>query len=150
MCDRDGNLYEGLSSNFAAIDMQNRLVTASNKHVLCGTIMEVAKHVAKHALAMPVVDVFPSIEGLCSGQYRYAFITSTSRLVLPINTIHLPDGSQVHLNPPTLTDGEGADGEGADGEGADGEGESVMLRLQRLVEEQVAARASLITSPLNP
>ena len=93
MADED-RLYEGLSSNFAVLDRENRLITAPNTDVLCGTIMEVVKLVASD-MGIPVVEEFPSVEALSLGTYQAAFVTSTSRLLLPLQSLSLPSGKEI-------------------------------------------------------
>lgn len=109
LADENSNLYEGMSSNFAIIDKDNRLITAPNSVVLMGTIMEVVKIVAAE-LGLTVVEELPTLQTLAS--CRGAFITSTSRLLLPIGLIITPDGSEVRFersSPPPAGEGESAD-----------------------------------------
>ena len=94
-------MYEGLSSNFAALDSENRLLTAPNSSVLMGTVMEVVKIVSTE-LGIEVINQFPSIDAL--DKYQNVFITSTSRLVLPIKSLSLPDGTIRLYNVPECRD----------------------------------------------
>lgn len=95
IADETGRLYEGLSSNFAVIDAQGRLLTAPNEAVLSGTIMELAKAAAAE-IGLPVEHTFPRLQDLKG--YQAAFITSTSRLLLPISRVCLGDSPPIPLN----------------------------------------------------
>lgn len=84
----DDEIPEGLSSNFALILMINGemcLLTAPRERVLEGTIMELVKSVVSQMDTITLIEKCPTISDLitCSA----AFITSTSRLILPIDTI---------------------------------------------------------------
>ncbi|KAK3835904.1 MAG: aminotransferase [Linnemannia elongata] len=86
------NLYEGLSSNFYAFDRKSQsVVTAPLDSVLQGTILKVVLAVCERQ-NIPVEFRFPNLRDI--DHWEGAFITSTSRLVLPIETIILPDGSE--------------------------------------------------------
>ncbi|KAG9070095.1 hypothetical protein KI688_009426 [Linnemannia hyalina] len=86
------NLYEGLSSNFYAFDRKSQsVVTAPLDSVLQGTILKVVLAVCEKQ-KIPVQFKFPNLRDI--DHWEGAFITSTSRLVLPIETIILPDGSE--------------------------------------------------------
>ncbi|KAF8948706.1 Chitin synthase, class 1 [Haplosporangium gracile] len=90
--DASQNLYEGLSSNFYAFDRQSQsVVTAPLDSVLQGTILKVVLAVCEKQ-KIPVEFKFPNLK--CIDHWEGAFITSTSRFVLPIETIVLPDGSE--------------------------------------------------------
>ncbi|KAG0296640.1 Chitin synthase, class 1 [Linnemannia gamsii] len=84
------NVYEGLSSNFYAFDRQSQsVVTAPLNSVLQGTILKVVLAVCEKQ-KIPIEFKFPNLKDI--DYWEGAFITSTSRLVLPIGTIVLPDG----------------------------------------------------------
>ncbi|ORX90738.1 D-aminoacid aminotransferase-like PLP-dependent enzyme [Basidiobolus meristosporus CBS 931.73] len=92
-----GHVYEGLSSNFFAVvkDPQSgepKVVTAPVEHVLLGTIMKIVIATCERN-GIPVEFTFPNLGDLLSFRWEGAFITSTSRLVLPIETVEFPDGS---------------------------------------------------------
>ncbi|GBC02041.1 hypothetical protein RclHR1_04420011 [Rhizophagus clarus] len=88
------NIYEGLSSNFFAVlynpDKKEPLVvTAPLQYVLEGTILKIVKIVCER----DKIDFqfwFPNAND--AEQWKGAFITSTSRLVLPIELIKFRDG----------------------------------------------------------
>ncbi|KAG0263548.1 hypothetical protein BG011_008612 [Mortierella polycephala] len=90
--DATQELYEGLSSNFFAWDrIRQTIITAPLDSVLEGTILKVVVAVCKQQ-KIPVEFKFPTLKSI--NDWDGAFITSTSRLVLPIKTMVLPDGSQ--------------------------------------------------------
>jgi branched-subunit amino acid aminotransferase/4-amino-4-deoxychorismate lyase len=80
----NGLVYEGLSSNFAVITDKGTLQTAPNTLVLAGTVMAMIKEVAAE-LGIGIEEDCPDIKGV--GSWRAAFITSTSRLLLPISQL---------------------------------------------------------------
>ncbi|KAG0052198.1 hypothetical protein BGZ83_002885 [Gryganskiella cystojenkinii] len=85
------DLYEGLSSNFFILDREKRsLVTAPLEHVLLGTIQKVVLSVCEKE-KIPVEFRFPNLKHV--DKWEGAFLTSTSRLLLPIKTVVMPDGS---------------------------------------------------------
>lgn len=77
----DGAVLEGLSSNFAAISQQGCLVTAPPGRVLAGSVMGLVRQACAE-LGIPVAERCPAIGEAAS--WQAAFITSTSRLVLPV------------------------------------------------------------------
>lgn len=99
LADLKGNLYEGLSSNFALITSGNKgcvsLMTAPDATVLSGTIMKVVKQKV-HLLGITLLETPPTLRDL--EQCKAAFITSTSRLVLPIHNILLPNSTSINLD----------------------------------------------------
>lgn len=92
LADVQGHLYEGLSSNFAIIrtvsGSTTELVTAPDATVLPGTIMRVVKQTVRQ-LDITLVERLPTVNDL--RECEAAFITSTSRLLLPIHNLLLPD-----------------------------------------------------------
>lgn len=80
--DEDGNLYEGLSSNFFVIQQDGSLQTAPIESVLVGTIM---KRVLRDWKFSEIIFEHPNVNEI--GIWKGAFITSTSRLILPIHAI---------------------------------------------------------------
>lgn len=85
-----GSLYEGLSSNFYALK-DGTLYTAG-EGILMGSVREAVLRVAEQ-LGVPVVLEPPRLEELDA--WDGAFVSSTSRLLLPIDEISVPD-----RNPP--------------------------------------------------
>ncbi|KAF9923798.1 Sulfhydryl oxidase 1 [Linnemannia zychae] len=86
------NLYEGLSSNFFVYDKaQQAIITAPLDSVLQGTILKIVLAVCENQ-KIPVQFKFPNLKDI--NNWEGAFITSTSRLVLPIETMVLPGGSE--------------------------------------------------------
>lgn len=84
LSDDSGYLYEGLSSNFFVIRSDGCLQTAPLTEVLAGTIMRRVLEKWKYSEI-----VFEKARGEDALGWRGAFITSTSRLILPIHTIIL-------------------------------------------------------------
>ncbi|RHZ44919.1 hypothetical protein Glove_707g55 [Diversispora epigaea] len=88
------NIYEGLSSNFFAVlhnpDTRQPLVVTAPLHcVLEGTIMKMVVMICNRD-GIDFKFWFPNIEDI--SQWKGAFITSTSRLVLPIEIMRFRDG----------------------------------------------------------
>jgi len=84
MYDSDGNLYEGLSSNFY-IYYNDTVYIAPEDAVLEGTIGKMVFKGCKE-MNIPVKREFPKIKDI--KKWAGAFITSTSRLVLPITKFY--------------------------------------------------------------
>lgn len=84
LMDEAGRLYEGLSSNFFVIRPDNSIQTAPLASVLPGTIMK------RILTEETVVFEYPLVGE--AGEWLGAFITSTSRLILPIHQIKLSSG----------------------------------------------------------
>ncbi|KAG0376813.1 hypothetical protein BGX24_007183 [Mortierella sp. AD032] len=99
--DTTQNIYEGLSSNFFALDRDRRTVlTAPLDSVLQGTILKVIMNVCNED-NIPVEFKFPNLKQ--THEWEGAFISSTSRLVLPIEKLVMPDGSVKEFKPsPTI------------------------------------------------
>ncbi|KAF8936346.1 hypothetical protein BGZ47_009547 [Haplosporangium gracile] len=95
------DIYEGLSSNFFAFDRARRTVlTAPLNSVLQGTILKVVVNVCNKE-NIPVEFKFPNLRH--TQEWEGAFISSTSRLVLPIEKLVMPDGSVKAFAPsPTI------------------------------------------------
>jgi branched-subunit amino acid aminotransferase/4-amino-4-deoxychorismate lyase len=79
-------VLEGLSSNFGVLTRDGRLVTASDSLVLPGSVMKLVKQVCLE-LNVSIEERSPSIDE--AADWQAAFISSTSRLVLPITQIFL-------------------------------------------------------------
>lgn len=84
--DSDGNLYEGLSSNFFVVDANGTVITAPEDFVLNGTIRRIAIQCCVK-LGIPVAYELPNIANIDT--WQGAFLTSTSRLLLPIDKFHI-------------------------------------------------------------
>lgn len=83
MCDPvQGHLLEGLSSNFFVYI--NKHIQTAEKEVLQGSVRAAAIQAAAH-LNIPVSLTAPNLNE--SNQWQGAFLTSTSRLLLPVKKI---------------------------------------------------------------
>lgn len=97
LSDCDGRLYEGLSSNFFVINSEGNLQTAPLDSVLIGTVMKGILEEFRgdnhhhHHLVLEHANVSEI------RNWKGAFITSTSRRVLPVNRILLEDGEIVEI-----------------------------------------------------
>lgn len=83
----DGKLHEGLSSNFFAVK-DGTVYTAPLGDVLSGTIRTLTIDLC-HKHGIPVMETNISVSEL--GTLQEAFITSTSRVVLPIGTLEVDE-----------------------------------------------------------
>ncbi|KAI9296898.1 D-aminoacid aminotransferase-like PLP-dependent enzyme [Neoconidiobolus thromboides FSU 785] len=95
LVESNGEVLEGLSSNFFVLKEENgqfKLLTAPYNRVLKGTIQSIVIDLAKQ-MNIETEFVAPSLNELCSQSYSAAFITSTSRLLLPIRTIKFREDS---------------------------------------------------------
>lgn len=81
-----GELLEGMSSNFFAV--RDGTVYTAGEGVLSGTVREVALECCKNE-GIPVVLEAPKVSDLA--QFEGAFLSSTSRLVLPLHHLAAPD-----------------------------------------------------------
>ncbi|CDH55854.1 5-phosphate dependent protein [Lichtheimia corymbifera JMRC:FSU:9682] len=96
LSDDSGNLYEGMSSNFFIVKTRNDgqpvVVCAPLEHILLGTVMKIVMKVCeKHQI--PIEWTFPQASDARNNKWEGCFITSTSRLLLPIETVYFKDGS---------------------------------------------------------
>lgn len=90
LADEHGNLFEGLQSNFFIINHEGRLITASADVTLAGTMQEVLLNRVVSGMPSLVVERrCPTVVELENCQA--AFLSSTSRILLPITTIHIAD-----------------------------------------------------------
>jgi len=80
-------IYEGLSSNFYVIQ-QGSLFVAPEGTILQGTVMKLVLE-ACVSLGIPIVRAVPSLRTL--NEWSGCFISSTTRLALPIHRICFPD-----------------------------------------------------------
>ncbi|KAF9970242.1 hypothetical protein BGZ73_007086 [Actinomortierella ambigua] len=99
LMDDNQNIYEGLSSNFFAVvngpDGQGpTVITAPLEYVLQGTIHRAVQAICKQD-NIPLVYKFPNLKDV--DQWQGAFVSSTTRLVLPIETMVLPDGTHKNI-----------------------------------------------------
>lgn len=90
----NGQLLEGLSSNFALLDDSGTLYTAPADSVLEGTVLQLVLQVCSES-GIPVVRRCPTLSQIKDCSCASVFITSTSRLALPVHTLYLPDGSEL-------------------------------------------------------
>jgi len=90
MFDVDGQVTEGLQTNFFAIAPDGAVLTAPDERVLAGTVRKVVLEVA-HEHGIPVRFECPNIHDLDT--WESCFICSTSRLVKPIRSVGAPEFS---------------------------------------------------------
>jgi len=82
----DGSLFEGLSSNFFVIC--DGAVYTDTEHSLVGTMQQLAIYICKHeGILMRTMP--PNIKDV--NLWSAAFITSTSRILLPVREIRVPN-----------------------------------------------------------
>jgi len=81
-------LVEGTQTNFFAV--VDGAVWTAGEGILEGTVRKVALEVCK-TLGLPIVLRPPTIAHLQEGRVQGAFISSTSRLVMPVDSIVLGD-----------------------------------------------------------
>ncbi|KAG2374078.1 hypothetical protein C9374_011157 [Naegleria lovaniensis] len=102
MCENDGIVREGISSNFFVISQHNHVMTAK-EGILFGSVRAAiiptkVQDVLHHSLEKDCDTILtqeginyfeknPNLSDLI--EWKEAFITSTSRLLLPIRTIHI-------------------------------------------------------------
>ncbi|KAJ9072456.1 hypothetical protein DSO57_1027356 [Entomophthora muscae] len=99
LVDDKGHVFEGMSSNFFAVVESpdgHQIWTSPLEHVLRGTVMDMIIEGCKH-LNIPLVFKLPSIHDAARGSWSSAFITSTSRLMLPISKLHIRDPQSLGL-----------------------------------------------------
>ena len=94
--DEEGRLYEGLSSNFYVVTADpehgDTVVTAPEGAVLRGTIQATVLRLCMQAGLRTAFD-FPRLAEAAT--WRGAFLTSTSRLVLPVARLRVAPGGPV-------------------------------------------------------
>eukprot|EP00899_Mesostigma_viride_P028494 jgi/Mesvir1/882/Mv17448-RA.1 len=128
----DGSVLEGLSSNFYAI--QDGQVITAGEGILLGSVRDLILEVCDKA-GIPVRLEAPKVADVA--RWQGAFISSTSRLVLPVGEIHHRVGA--------------VPGDVAPSAGAN-EGDvqvhryedSLVYTIERLVLEQMAAHSTKI------
>lgn len=84
LVDHDSNCYEGLSSNFFIV--KSGKVQTALKGVLYGTVMDLVLEVCRD-IGIEIISSPPQLVEIDS--WDEVFITSTSRLVLPVKHIHV-------------------------------------------------------------
>lgn len=92
----NGRISEGLSSNFFAINADGVIETAPDGEVLSGTLRSVVLDVC-NKLGLKVDFKSPSIEDI--SLWKAAFISSTSRLALPIDYIIDSNNQTIDMKP---------------------------------------------------
>ncbi|KAF1805920.1 aminotransferase [Mucor lusitanicus] len=85
LMDDQERLYEGMASNFLVVK-DGAVVCASLDHILLGSILKIVIKVCKEH-AIPLKWEFPTLQDGKQGKWEGCFLTSTSRLLLPIETI---------------------------------------------------------------
>lgn len=93
----NGTLVEGTQTNFFGV--VDGAVWTAEEGVLAGSVRKVALEVC-HELQIPVILQPPTMDQLRSGQMDGAFISSTSRLVMPVDAVLQPDGTEKVLPTP--------------------------------------------------
>jgi len=83
--DENNCLYEGLSSNFGIL-MKGTIFTAPHGSVLPGVTLELILHTCRQ-LNIKVVEQFPSLDTI--HQWEGAFISSTSRGLMPVDIVRI-------------------------------------------------------------
>lgn len=102
MCENDGIVREGISSNFFAISKHNCVLTAK-EGILFGSVRAAiiptkVQDVLHHSLTkdcdtllpqegLEYMEINPNISDIL--EWKEVFITSTTRLLLPVRTIHI-------------------------------------------------------------
>jgi len=90
--EKEGALYEGLSSNFFAL-MDGVLYTAG-EDILLGSVREAVLRQAE-IMGLPIILEPPRVED--ANRWEAAFISSTSRMLLPIDLMSIISGSSEDL-----------------------------------------------------
>lgn len=117
----DGGVLEGMASNFFAV--VDGAVQTAGEGVLQGTVRSVALLVAERE-GIPVVLKAPKLQDVA--RWEGAFISSTSRLVLPIDELEAPDWGPAPLHAHWPRGG-------------------VASRLERLVLQEIEACSERLT-----
>lgn len=95
-------VLEGTQTNIFVVTTEGVVQTAT-EGVLLGTVRRVVLDTCAR-LGVPVSLEAPSLEGALAGQWRAAFLTSTSRLVLPIDEIFVPPSFRAPAASDTASD----------------------------------------------
>ncbi|KAI7865184.1 aminotransferase [Spinellus fusiger] len=78
LTDNEGNIYEGMASNFYAVQWRNNkpvVVSASLEHVLLGTVMKIVLFVCQEH-GIDYVWEFPRLQDAKDGAWEGCFLTS--------------------------------------------------------------------------
>lgn len=100
MYEPNGNITEGIQSNFHVIK-NNKIITAPLDEVIPGAIQDLVIKCTEE-LDIKIQYDFPRISEV--NTWEGAFLTSTSRCVLPISGIVLSDGSHVEIPHSSMID----------------------------------------------
>jgi len=103
LCDDQGQLFEGLSSNFFVLvrdEAGTPVLYTAREGVLLGTVRDLALKLCPQ-LGIKVVEEPPSMAQL--ERAEEVFISSTSRWVLPVGHLVMPDKSTVPAKSTQLT-----------------------------------------------
>ncbi|CAO3643462.1 unnamed protein product [Cunninghamella echinulata] len=115
LLDDHGNIYEGMASNFFAVRQRSEeelkkfndphrskyvVTCASLEHILLGTAMKIVMAICERE-KIDIEWVFPNIQDARSNKWEGCFLTSVSRLLIPIGSIHTNDGSLPIEFPPS-------------------------------------------------
>lgn len=87
LMDHSDQLYEGMASNFLAVK-DNTVYCASLDHILLGSILKIVIELCKKH-NIPFKWEFPTLQDAKQGSWEGCCITSTSRLLLPIEMIYV-------------------------------------------------------------
>lgn len=87
LMDDEERLYEGMASNFLAVS-NSTVYCASLDHILLGTILKMVMDICKKN-KIPLEWQFPKLDDARDGKWEGCFITSTSRLLLPVETMYI-------------------------------------------------------------
>lgn len=93
LMDDKEQLYEGMASNFFAVKEVNDkpvIMCASLDHILLGTILKVVIAICEKN-DIVIEWTFPMLQDAKEGKWIGCFITSTSRLLLPVEKIYVGD-----------------------------------------------------------
>ncbi|KAG1051786.1 hypothetical protein G6F46_004426 [Rhizopus delemar] len=90
LVDSQGRVYEGMASNFLAVKRvagEPVVFCAGLEHVLLGTILRLLIDICQKE-GIRIQWEFPDLNEAKAGQWEGCFVTSTSRLLLPVETIY--------------------------------------------------------------
>ncbi|KAI7906914.1 aminotransferase [Cokeromyces recurvatus] len=100
LIDDKGHIYEGMASNFLAV-IDKAVYCASLDHILLGSILKIVIDVCEKN-QIPIKWDFPKLQDAKEGKWEGCFLTSTSRLLLPIETIYFQHESIEFKEPSSL------------------------------------------------
>ena len=90
LVDSQGHVYEGMASNFLAvkrIEGEPVVICAGLEHILLGTILRLLIDICQKE-GIRIQWEFPDLKEAKEGRWEGCFVTSTSRLLLPVETIY--------------------------------------------------------------